>query len=105
MQVLDKWDKLMAWRHVPISEANRCFCVWNRECVCTTIEDQLFASDFKTISQKDYNSAGFRGAKPEMHNFNSISKLNIIKLIFFFLSTFFIMKFLIGTIHKMYEHT
>jgi len=105
VQVLDKWDKVMAWRHVVISEANRCFCVWYRECVCTTIEDQLFASDYKTISQKDYNGAGFRGAKPEMHNFNSSSKLNIIKLIFIFLSTFFIIKFLIGKIPRMYEHT
>ncbi|KAE9545586.1 hypothetical protein AGLY_001129 [Aphis glycines] len=105
LQVLDKWDKVMAWRHVLISEANRCFCVWYRECVCTTIEDQLFASDYKTISQKNYNGAGFRGAKPEMRNFNSISKLNIIKLILIFLSTFFIMKFLIGIIHRTYEHT
>lgn len=105
MQVLDKWDKVMAWRQILISEANRCFCVWYRECVCTTIEDQLFASNYKTISQKDYNGAGFRGAKPEIRNFNSNSKLNIIKLILIFLSTFFIIKFLIGIIHRTYAHT
>jgi len=88
----------MAWRHVLISEANRCFCVWKCECACTTIEDQLFASNCKTMSQKAFNDAGFRGSIPQMHTSNPISKLNIIKLTFIFVSTFFIIWLLIGTI-------
>lgn len=97
MRVLDKLNNIMAWRHVPISEANRCFCVWNCECACTTIENQLFASNCKTMSQEAYNGAGFRGALPQTHTCHPISILNIIKLTSIFVSTFFIIKHFIGT--------
>lgn len=98
MRVLDKLNNVMAWRHVPISEANRCFCVWNCECACTTIEDQLFASNCKTMSHEAYNGAGFRGAIiPQIRTSDSISILSIIKLTCIFVSTFFIIRFFIGT--------
>lgn len=100
VRVLDKWNNVMAWRNVLISEANRCFCVWNCECACTTIEDQLFASNCKTMSQKAYNGAGFRGAVLQMRTSYPISILNIVKLTFIFVSAFFIIRFFIGTTEK-----
>ncbi|XP_022160119.1 hapless 2-like [Myzus persicae] len=100
LRVLDKWNNVMAWRNVLISEANRCFCVWNCECACTTIEDQLFASNCKTMSQKAYNGAGFRGAVLQMRTSYPISILNIVKLTFIFVSAFFIIRFFIGTTEK-----
>lgn len=97
MRVLDKLNSVMAWRHILISEANRCFCVWNCECVCTTIEDQLFTSNCIKMSQKAYSGAGFRGAVPEMRTSDPISILNIIKLTFIFVSAFFVIRFFVGT--------
>lgn len=52
------------------------------------------------MSQKAYNGAGFRGSVPEMRTSDPISILNIIKLTFIFVSTFFVIRFFVGTPEK-----
>lgn len=96
MQVLDTQNKIMAWRNVLISEANRCFCVWKCECACTTIENQEFVSKCQTMSKERYNNAGFRGALPPTINHNTES--NIIHLQLLLISMYMFIVFLIGKI-------
>lgn len=97
MQVLNEWNEIIAWRHVLISEANRCFCVWKCECSCTTVEHQSFRPTCKIISKEHYNGAGFRGALPPITNHNT--KLNIIRLTFVFIFFYWIIVLLIGKQH------
>jgi len=78
VQVFNKWNKVMAWRNILISEGNRCFCVWKCECSCTTIEYQSFVSKCKTMPKEHYNNAGFRGVLPP--NLNHNEKFNKIYL-------------------------
>lgn len=98
--MLDKLNKVIAWRNVLISEANRCFCVWQCACSCTTIEDQSFTSNCKIISKEQYNNAGFQGAIPPVLRHNT--KWNIIHLTIIILTTYCFIVFLIGNI---YIHT
>lgn len=97
MQVLDKWDKVIAWRHILISEANRYFCVWKCECSCTTIEYQLLGSNCEMITKEHYKSAGFRGALPPISKDNSTLN-NLSNLIILFIEIFWIIAFSIGKI-------
>lgn len=96
MQVLDEQDKVIAWRHILISEANRCFCVWKCECSCTTVKYQSFRSNCEIIAKEHYKGAGFRGALPSISKDNSI--LNISNLIILFIGTFWIIVFSTGKI-------
>lgn len=95
--MLDEWDKVMAWRHILISEANRCFCVWKCECSCTTIEYQSFGSNCKMIAKEHYKSAGFRGALPPISKNNSTLN-NLPDFIILFIETFCIVVFSTGKI-------
>lgn len=96
--MLDKSDKVVVWREVLISEANRCFCVWECECSCTTIESESFKSKCKSMPKEQYNKAGFRGVLPL--NFNHDLKANIIQLTLMFIAIFWIVVFLIGKIYS-----
>lgn len=92
--MLDQSNKIIAWRHVLISEANRCFCVWKCACSCTTIEDQSFASNCDIIPKNQFKNAGFQGALPPILSHNT--KWNIIHLTITILTTYCILIFLIG---------
>lgn len=94
---MDKWKNVIAWRHILISEANRCFCVWQCECSCTTIEYQSFIPNCKTMSKYCYSGAGFRGDLPPTLNHNS--KMNVIHLIYFFILLYWIIVLSIGKIY------
>lgn len=95
VQVLDKWNKVVAERRVLISEANRCFCIWKCECSCTSFEYQSLDSTCKMITKEEYNGAGFRGVLSPISNHDA--KMNIVHLTSIFMATYWIKVFLTGT--------
>lgn len=97
MQILDKWNKVIAWRYFLINEANRCFCVWKCECSCTSIEHQLFSPNCKIMSKEHYNNAGFRSTLPPILKQNV--KTNVFVLTIIFMATYWKIALLIGKVY------